>query len=148
MRRAGVGTSPTSGAERAGAIAKTAFKPEGTAMRAPLASLLVLSLFGIPSAANSADKVTYLECRADNEDKPSLFALDDTTQKVCDRAVQDTWFSPNTFDAKQVSWQDGTSTKSIYRKGKDKRYEHNVLILVHIGRCNHVHAPSAELCKH
>ena len=65
-------------------------------MRATLASLILLvpSLFGIISTAASADKITYLECRADNEDKPSLFALDDTTQKVCDRAVQDTWFSP------------------------------------------------------
>jgi len=72
-------------------------------MRAPLASLVVLSLFGILSGAAPADKITYLQCRADNEDQPSLYALDDTTQKVCDRAVQDTWFSP--FDARLVSWQ-------------------------------------------
>jgi hypothetical protein len=116
-------------------------------MRATLASLLVLFLCGPLAAAAAADKITYLECRADNEDQPSLFALDDTTQKVCDRAVQDTWFSPPTFDAKLVSWQDSGSTKSIYRKGKDKRYEHNVLILVHIGRCNHVKAPSGRPCK-
>jgi len=116
-------------------------------MRATLASLLVLFLCCPLAAATAADKITYLECRADNEDQPSLFALDDTTQKVCDRAVQDTWFSPPTFDAKLVSWQDGGSTKSIYRKGKDKRYEHNILILVHIGRCNHVKAPSGQLCK-
>ncbi len=116
-------------------------------MRATLASLLLLSAFGILSTAFSADKITYLECRADNEDQPSLFALDDTTQKVCDRAVQDTWFAPSSFDAEFVSWQDGGSTKSIYRKGKDKRYEHNVLILTHLGRCNHVKAPPAELCK-
>jgi hypothetical protein len=116
-------------------------------MRATLASLLVLCLCGPFTIALAADKITYLECRADNEDTPSLFALDDTAQKVCDRAVQDTWFSPSTFDAKLVSWQDGGSTKSIYRKGKDKRYEHNILILVHIGRCNHVKAPSSELCK-
>lgn len=116
-------------------------------MRATLASLLLLFLFGILSAALSADKITYLQCRADNEDQPSLFALDDTTQKVCDRAVQDTWFAPSTFDARLVSWQDGGSTKSIYRRGKEKRYEHNVLILVHTGRCNKVAAPSTELCK-
>ena len=116
-------------------------------MRAPLASLAVLSLFDILSGAASADKITYLECRADNEDQPSLYALDDTTQKVCDRAVQDTWFSPATFDARLVSWQDGGSTKSIYRTGTDRRYEHNVLILVHIGRCKKVSAPATELCK-
>ena len=116
-------------------------------MRATLASLPLLLLFGILSAAISADKITYLECRADNEDTSSLFALDDTTQKVCDRAVQPTWFTPATFDARLVSWQDGSSTKSIYRKGKEKRYERNVLILVHIGRCNHVKAPPSQLCK-
>ena len=116
-------------------------------MRATLASLPLLFLFGILSAAMPADKITYLECRADNEDTSSLFALDDTTQKVCDRAVQPTWFTPSTFDAKLVSWQDGSSTKSIYRKGKEKRYERNVLILVHIGRCNHVKAPPSQLCK-
>ena len=116
-------------------------------MPATLASLLVLFLCGPLAAAVAADKITYLECRADNEDQPSLFALDDTTQKVCDRAVQDTWFSPLAFDAKLVSWQDGGSTKSIYRKGKNKHYEHNVLILVHFGRCNHVKAPSGQLCK-
>lgn len=116
-------------------------------MRATLASLLVLSLFALLSTAASANKITYFECRADNEDTPSLLALDDSTQKVCDRAVQDTWFTPPIFDAKLVSWQDGGSTKSIYRKGKEKRYEHNVLILVHIGRCNHVKAPPGELCK-
>ncbi len=111
-------------------------------MRATLASLPLLFLFGILSAAISADKI-----RADNEDTSSLFALDDTTQKVCDRAVQVTWFTPATFDARLVSWQDGSSTKSIYRKGKEKRYERSVLILVHIGRCNHVKAPPSQLCK-
>jgi len=116
-------------------------------LRATLASLLVLCLCGPLAAPASADKITYLECRADNEDQQSLFALDDTTQKVCDRAVQDTWFSPATFDARLVSWQDGGTTKYIYRKGKEKRYEHNVLILVHVGRCNHVKAPATELCK-
>jgi hypothetical protein len=116
-------------------------------MRATLASLVVLSLFGILCSDAAAGKITYLECRADNEDQPSLFALDDNTQKVCDRAVQDTWFAPSAFDARFVSWQDGSSTKSIYRKGKEKRYEHNVLILVHIGRCNKVAAPPTELCK-
>jgi hypothetical protein len=115
-------------------------------MRA-VACLLLLVLSGIFAATQAADKITYLECKADNDDQPSLFALDDTTQKVCDRAVQDRWFTPAAFDAKFVSWQDGSSTKSIYRKGKDKRYEHNVLILVHIGHCNHVKAPPAGLCK-
>jgi len=74
-------------------------------MRATLASVSLLLLFGILSAAISADKITYLECRADNEDTSSLFALDDTTQKVCDRAVQPTRFTPATFDARLVSWQ-------------------------------------------
>ena len=32
---------------------------------------------------------------------------------MCDRAVQATWFTPATFDARLVSWQDGSSTKSI-----------------------------------
>jgi len=61
--------------------------------------------------------------------------------------VEDTSFSPATFDARLVSWQDGGSTKSIYRTGTDRRYEHNVLILVHIGRCKKVSAPATELCK-
>lgn len=120
-------------------------------MRAALASLLTLPLLlafsGMLASAQGADKITYLECKADNEDQPSLFALDDTTQKVCDRAVQDHWFTPAAFDAKFVSWQDGSATKLIYRKGKNKHYERNVLILVHIGHCNHVKAPAAELCK-
>jgi hypothetical protein len=59
-------------------------------MRETLASVPLLFLFGILSAAMPADKITYLECRADNEDTSSLFALDDTTQKVCDHAVQPT----------------------------------------------------------
>jgi len=120
-------------------------------MRAGLAFLLMLphllALSGVLAVAQAADKITYLECKADNEDQPSVFALDDTTQKVCDRAVQEHWFKPAAFDAKFVSWQDGSSTKSIYRKGKSKHYEHNVLILVHIGHCNHVKAPTNELCK-
>jgi hypothetical protein len=116
-------------------------------MRRGLASLLMLSFGAVLANAEAADKITYLECKADNEDQPSLFALDDTTQKVCDRAVQDRWFAPAAFDAKFVSWQDGSSTKLIYRKGKNKHYERNVLILVHIGHCNHVKAPASELCK-
>jgi hypothetical protein len=90
-------------------------------MRATLASLSLLLLFGILSDAMPADKITYLECRADNEDTSSLFALDDTTQKVCDRAVQPTWFTPATFDARLVSWQDGSSTDLPQRQGKALR---------------------------
>lgn len=117
-------------------------------MRKALPPLLIALIAAIAPAALGADKITYLECRADNEEAPSLFGIDDTRQKVCDRAVQDTWFAPSTFDARLVSWQDGSSTKSIYRKGKEKRYEHNLLLLVHVGRCNHVKAPDTEPCKH
>jgi hypothetical protein len=108
-------------------------------------ALLVCSSAAIPASAG--DVIRYVECRADNETAPSIFGIDETTKKVCDRSTQDTWFSPSTFDAAKIVWNDGGSTKAIYRTGKDKRYEHDILILVHIGRCKKAPVPAAQLCR-
>ena len=51
-------------------------------MRATLASVSLLFLFGILSAAMPADKITYLECRADNEDTSS-FSPSTTPRRRC-----------------------------------------------------------------
>jgi hypothetical protein len=51
------------------------------------------------------------------------------------------------FDGTEIEWSDGLSTKKIYLKGKNKRYEHDIFILVHVGHCQKVKAPTAELCK-
>ncbi len=115
-------------------------------MRKVLATSLALLLCGwFAGPASAGDIIRYLECRA--ETTPSLFGIDETTKKVCDRAAQDTWFAPSSFDAAKIVWNDGGSTKAIYRTGKDKRYEHDILILVHIGRCKKVAPPAALLCK-
>jgi hypothetical protein len=97
---------------------------------------------------SSEPAIRYVECRADDDSAPSVFGLDEITKQVCDRGVQAGWFAPAEFDAKEIAWFDGPTRKAIYRTGKDKRYEHDELILVHIGRCRKVKTPeAAQLCK-
>jgi len=103
-------------------------------------------LFGVAVPVFGADKITYFACKADNDDEASVFGLDDIAQKVCDRSVEATWFSPTTFESAKVIWNDGLSTKAIYRTG-DKRYEHNFLLLVHTGHCDKVQPTTSQSCK-
>ena len=103
-------------------------------------------LFGVAVPVFAADKITYFVCKADNDDEASVFGLDDTAQKVCDRSVEATWFSPTTFESAKVIWNDGLSTKAIYRTG-DKRYEHNILLLVHTGHCDKVQPTASQSCN-
>jgi hypothetical protein len=107
-------------------------------------SALAGTLFSVVGPAFAGDQITYFACRADNEDEASVFGLDDTAQKVCDRSVGATWFSPSTFEAARVIWNDGFSTKAIYRKGNDQHYEHNLLLLMHTGHCEKVKEPTAS----
>ena len=58
-------------------------------------------LFGVAVPVFAADKITYFVCKADNDDEASVFGLDDTAKKVCDRSVEATWFSPTTFEVSQ-----------------------------------------------
>ena len=95
----------------------------------------------------AADKVTYLACKADNEDEASVFGLNDTARKVCDRSVETSWFEPTIFEPSKVIWSDGPFTKAIYRGGKNKRYERDLLLLVHIGHCDKVQPASSQICK-
>jgi len=107
---------------------------------------LASTLLGLAEPVLAGNQVTYFACRADNEDEVSVFGLDDTAQKVCDRSVEATWFSPTTFEAGKVIWNDGLSTKAIYRTG-DKRYEHDFLLLVHIGHCDKLEPTVAQKCN-
>jgi hypothetical protein len=121
-----------------------------TLMRMVLVSFIALPwcIWLVPPAqAHNPDVIRYLECRADNESSPSLVGIDETAKKVCDREAQDTWFAPSIFDAAEIEWNSGVSTKAIYRKGKHKHYEHDLLFLVHIGHCRKAAAPPSELCK-
>ena len=108
---------------------------------------LASTLVGFAVPTLGGDQITYLSCRADNDDEASIFGLNYTAQKVCDRSVEGTWFSPSVFDAARVTWNDGLSTKTIYRTG-DKRYEHDFLLLVnHIGNCDKVQPSPAQKCN-
>ncbi|MFA5901874.1 MAG: hypothetical protein WC829_22485 [Hyphomicrobium sp.] len=102
-----------------------------------------LSLVAAPALSGN---VHYLACRADNESRDSIIGLDETARRVCDRDAGPKWLTPMAFDAALVEWSDGGSTKSIYRKGRHKHYEHNILLLNHIGHCNKVPTPSTPLC--
>ena len=106
---------------------------------------LASTLLGLAQPVLAGTQVTYFACKADNEDEVSVFGLDDIAQKVCDRSLEATWFSPTTFEAGNVIWNDGLSTKAIYRTG-DKRYEHDFLLLVHIGHCDKVEPSPAQTC--
>src|SRR5450631_4087901 len=99
-------------------------------------TVLAWLMFGAAAPTFAGDKITYFACKADNEDDASVFGLDDTARKVCDRSVEKLWFSPSTFDSSKVIWSDGLYTKSIYRGGKNKHYERDLLLLVHIGHCD------------
>jgi hypothetical protein len=101
----------------------------------------------VATQALSADAIQYYECRADNDATASVFALDDTTRKVCDRTAQDTWIKPTAYGPEKVEWGDSVSTKLIYRKGKHNDYEHDTLVFVHIGRCSKLRLPPAQTCK-
>ena len=103
-------------------------------------------LFGVAVPVFAADKITYFTCKADNDDEASVIGLDDTAQKVCDRSVEGTWFSPTTFELSKVMWSDGLYTKAIYRTG-DKRYEHDFLLLVHTGHCDRIEPTTSQSCK-
>jgi hypothetical protein len=111
-------------------------------------AVLACLLLDAAAPTFAADKITYFACKADNENEASVFGLDDTAQKVCDRSVETLWFSPGTFDASKVIWSDGLYTKAIYRGGKDKRYERDLLLLlVHTGHCDKVQPATSQSCK-
>lgn len=104
---------------------------------------------GLAFAASAGDAISYLACRADNEDAQSFIAIDETTKKVCDREFATGWITPTAYDATTIEWGDGAaSRKSITRSRKGSRYEHDTyFIVVHIGHCHKVKAPAAPLCK-
>jgi hypothetical protein len=112
-----------------------------------LVPALAGTLFSVFAPALAGDKINYVACKADNEDTVSVFGIDDSAQKICDRSVDATWFSPSTFEPAKIIWNDGLSTKAIYRTG-DKRYEHDFLLLVHTGHCEKFKEPAAsQTCK-
>ena len=114
----------------------------------PLLACLAFACVSLSApAAVAGNPVHYLSCRADNESESSVFGIDETTKKVCDRAVAATWIAPIEFDAAVIEWGQGGSTKIIYRQGKHKHYEHNILLLNHVGRCSKVAAPATPLCS-
>ena len=107
---------------------------------------LASTLLCLAQPVLAGDKITYFACKADNDDEASVFGLDDTAQKVCDRSVEPTWFSPSTFEPSKVIWSDGIYTKAIYRTG-NKRYEHDFLLLVHVGHCDKVEPMPVQKCN-
>jgi hypothetical protein len=115
-------------------------------MRSAIIPLLV-SIACLSAATASAANVQYLSCRADNEAEAATFGIDEAAKKVCDLAVGPRWFAPPEFDAGAIEWSDSSSTKIIYRSGKHKHYEHNILLLNHIGHCSKVGAPSTPPCS-
>ena len=116
-------------------------------MRYTLVCLAFASVAALASPASAGTgTVHYLSCRADNESVSTVFGLDEASKKVCDRAAGPKWFAPIEFDAAVVEWNDGGSTKVIYRQGKHKHYEHNILLLNHVGHCSKVAAPASPLC--
>lgn len=107
----------------------------------------LLSLAAAPALAGDVrGDIHYVACRADNEARETIIGLDETTKRVCDRDAGPKWLTPIEFDAAVIEWSDGGSTKSIYRKGRHKHYEHSILLLNHIGHCNKVRAPVTPLC--
>jgi hypothetical protein len=115
--------------------------------RAGLA-LSALLLCGVSQVALAGDDVKYLSCRADNEDAESLVAIDETTKKVCDREFDSSWMTPLVFNGSTIEWGTGPSRKSITRGKKGSRYEHDTyFIVVHIGHCTKLKAPSSPLCN-
>ncbi len=110
-------------------------------------SLLALACVSLGTQAIAGDAIQYYECRADNDATTSIFALDDTTRKVCDRTSQDKWIEPSEYNSGKVVWDDFMSTKTIYRQGKNRGYEHDVLVFVHTGRCSRLRTRPAQTCK-
>jgi hypothetical protein len=116
-------------------------------MRRAFVCLVCVSFTALASPASAGTgTVHYLSCRADNETESSVFGIDEASKKVCDRAAGQKWFAPMEFDAAVVEWSDGASTKVIYRSGKHKHYEHNILLLNHVGHCSKVAVPATPLC--
>lgn len=109
-------------------------------------ALACIALAVASPAVSAGSNVHYLSCRADNETEAATFGIDEATKRVCDRAVGSKWFAPSEFDPSIIEWSDSGSTKIIYRTGKHKHYEHNILLLNHIGHCNKTAAPSTPLC--
>lgn len=112
-------------------------------------SIGTLLIFGFClSGASAGDAIRYLACRADNEDAQSLIAINDTTKKVCDHEFAAGWIAPMVFDSTMIEWGDGgASRKSISRNRRGSRYEHDTyFVIVHIGHCSKVKAPSRPLC--
>jgi hypothetical protein len=117
-------------------------------MRRPASTVCALLLCCIATTAWAGDDVKYLSCRADNEDAPSLIMIDETTRKVCDREFGSGWITPLIFNSSTVEWGDGPSRKSITQGKKGSRYEHDsYFIVVHIGHCTKLKAPSAPPCN-
>jgi hypothetical protein len=116
-------------------------------MRLAIALMLAVLACAFTGAQAGNDKIDYYECKADNDEAASVFGVDETTGKVCDRSSQVAWITPTALDDAHVVWNDQTSTKAIYRKGKEKRYEHDVFIFVHVGHCSHLKVPPAQTCS-
>ena len=115
-------------------------------MRLLLACLAVACVSLSAPATFAGNPVHYIACRADNETEASVFGIDEAAKKVCDREAGQKWFAPMEFDAAVIEWSDGASTKVIYRSGKHRHYEHNILLLNHVGHCSKVAPPAAPLC--
>ena len=118
-------------------------------MRTWLSCVAGVSLLLSIGAPARADVIHYYACRADNEDQPSLVAIDETTKKVCDREFAEGWMTPTVFNAGNIEWGDGGATsKLIVHSRKGSRYEHHTyFIIVHIGHCNKVKAPATAPCQ-
>jgi hypothetical protein len=109
-----------------------------------------LLLLAAATPADAGDVVHYFACRADNEDQESIVAIDETTKKICDREFAQAWMTPTVFAKNEIDWGEtgGSNRKSITRSRKGSRYEHDTyFIMVHIGHCNKVKAPSTPLCQ-
>jgi hypothetical protein len=113
---------------------------------APFIALVLCSFFA--PTASAEDVLRYLDCRADNEDGQSLVVIDETAKRVCDPEFSPHWMTPSAFDGSKIEWGDGGgSTKSITHGRKGSRYEHDTyFIVVHIGHCKKIKAPSAQPC--
>jgi hypothetical protein len=115
-------------------------------------SCITMALLALATVmpASAGDVVHYFACRADNEDQESVVAIDETTKKICDREYGQEWMTPTVFAKNEIDWGEssGSNRKSITRGRKGSRYEHaTYFIVVHIGHCNKVKAPSTPLCQ-
>jgi len=79
----------------------------GSTVRDAIASLCALLLCALSTAPAVADDIRYFSCRADNDDRESLVAVDATTRKVCDHEFARGWMAPMVFDTTTIAWGDG-----------------------------------------